>query len=53
MLNPQMKSWGIYELYRRQYQQQRGSGDHDRRGDEQQSGGGDYDLVDDPEDGPS
>jgi hypothetical protein len=39
MLNPQMKSWGIYELYRRR--------------DEQQSGGGDYDLVDDPEDGPS
>ena len=53
MLNPHMKSWGIYELYRRQYQQQRGSGDHDRRGDEQQPGGGDYDLVDDPEDGPS
>ena len=44
MLNPQMKGWGIFELYRRRYEQQL---------DEQQLGGGDYDVIDDPEDGPS
>jgi predicted phage terminase large subunit-like protein len=52
MLNLQMKGWGIFELYRRQYEQQQGGGDDNRPRYERQRGGGDYDLIN-PEDGPS
>jgi hypothetical protein len=49
MLNPQMKGWGIFELYRRRYEEQL----DEQRLDGHQLGGGDYDVIDDPEDGTS
>jgi hypothetical protein len=44
-----MKGWGIFELYRRRYEEQL----DEQRLDGHQLGGGDYDVIDDPEDGTS